>query len=187
MQLSEKEIEDFIYLDLVCNRGSSIHERGLILPSHEFMMQPEISKVRWRRQLNIDPYGIIDIVGFYRYCGVIHVDLIELKAIPIRSDDFDQVFRYKRGLITYLKNTFKAPNIRVNCFLIGNGFESGHYIQNNASCVVAEYSYDLNGIQFDSHGPNATWYKTSENSNCSFRIKNDSISVVTRPKQKFSW
>jgi len=156
MQLSEKEVENFIYNDLVLNNGDELESRGMIL---QFRKTKYPVKIHWFQQLAIPPYGIIDLVGFYRYKGGIHVELLELKSIAIQSADFDQVFRYKRGLEIYLRNTFDNCRPDIQCHLIGNGYESGEYIQNNCDCIVSEFSYDLSGVIFKSH-QYAAWYIT---------------------------
>lgn len=158
MQLSEKEIEDYIYNDIVENGGTNLIDKGFYLPSFE-----SENKVIWERQLNIDPYGIIDIVGFYRFNGCIHVDLLELKACPIDCNHFDQILRYRKGIIEYLKGTFRGCNITFNCFLVGNGYSSGHYINNCSPVGVIEFTYSLDGIEFEKHSPHASWHKPTDN------------------------
>lgn len=142
MELSEKEIEGFIFNDLIENSGSNLEERGLELPSFNFNIAP-----KWFKQLNIEPYGIIDIVGFYRLNGAIHVDLIELKAVKIDSNHFEQIARYRKGIEVYLRNTFKKPELQINCILIGNGYD-GLYIQNISPISVASFEYGINGFSF---------------------------------------
>ena len=156
MNLSEKEIEEFIYNDLLNNSGKELMKRGLVLQYYDMLYNYDhfnyTPKIKWFRQLNVSPYGIIDIVGFYRHRGTIYVELIELKARPIQAQDFDQILRYECGLFKALNNTF----LKNNCFhvrnnLIGTGYSDGHYIQNNLDCLVAVISYDLNGIAFKTH------------------------------------
>jgi hypothetical protein len=170
MQLLEKEIEDFIFDDLTINNAEELLARGLIIPLGIFFDEPDSYSptIKWFRQLNIDPYGILDIVGFYRYRGSLRVLLIELKATPIESKDFDQIFRYKKGLEVYANQTFKNTPVYVNCLLIGNGFSSGCYIQNNSKVTVSEYAYSLLGVTFKSHGIGTNW-AIIEDDHCTWR------------------
>lgn len=172
MQLSEREIEDLIFDDLVNNDGHTLQVRGLDVPSLGFFQHWKSNpKILWKRQLNIEPYGILDIVGFYRYKGNLFADLMELKACPIDATHFDQIFRYKKGLEVYIQNTFNSVRrIEVNCVLIGTGYNAGHYIQNNSEIRVSEYRYDLNGIDFNTHRPFTNWTKTNDD-HCTFRSK----------------
>jgi len=154
MQLLEKEVEDFIYNDLAFNDGDELDGRGLQLQSYRNYSAP-----KWFRQLSIEPYGITDIVGFYRRDGYLHADLLELKAVPIALEHFEQISRYKRGLEIYLKNTFKNFGT-IQCYLIGNGYD-GLYIQNGINIHVASYEYNLHGIMFDHHAPYSGWQITN--------------------------
>lgn len=164
MTINEKELE--IYLINLLKNGDydSLKIRGLDLLSFN-----TINKVKWVSQLNLDPYGIADIVGFYRGgYGVICVELIELKAIPIKTDHFDQICTYSQALKVYLKNTFNNDLfVDVKMTLIGQGYQDGHYIQNHLQCDVVEYSIDLfDGIKFNQHPPQ--WHRP-DGDNKSFR------------------
>lgn len=151
MSISEKELEDFIFHDLTVNDGQFLMSRGLYV--HTF------NRVIWERQLNIEPYGIIDIVGFYRDTGKIHINILELKIVDIDPNHFEQIARYKRGIIEYLNNTLKGKfKLIFNLFLIGPSIKSGHYIANEIKgLTVVEFSYDLNGLLFESSYGN--WYR----------------------------
>lgn len=152
MELSEKELEDYIYFDIVENGGSNLFDRGIEFGA---LLQP--NRVIWKRQLNIDPYGICDIVGFYRQNGCIHVELIEIKKVNISPDHFEQIFRYKKGLEVYLKNTFNQKcQIKFKLSLIG--IYDGLYIQNYTDIDVYGFRYDLGGISFDRTEGYSGWY-----------------------------
>lgn len=173
MNLLESDIENFIFKDLTENGGDEVEARGLQLSSHYHRDQ---ARARWYRQLNLDPYGIADIVGFYRLYGEIHCDIIELKAVPIECDHFDQVCRYNHAVKVYLRNTFRGPvDIRTHCYLAGTGFTSGHYIQNYSLIKVAEISYDITGINFEMH--HGSWCRGADEHNKSFRIKHNGQKV----------
>lgn len=163
MQLSEKEIEDLIFKDLIENNGEDINDRGLNMPFMDYR-----TKVKWLRQLDIQPYGIIDIVGFYRHRGMLHADLLELKAVPIEARDFDQIFRYKTGLQVFTRKTFKRVNINVNPILIGTGFSTGYYIQNNVDIIISELTYGVAGFSFNTYNGFNGWTVKNDD-NCNFR------------------
>lgn len=171
MQLSEKEIEDLIYQDLTCNDGDTLNAKGLLLPFkslRKYKHHPFENRVHWFRQLNLDPYGVIDIVGFYRHKGVLSVDLLELKAVPIESKDFNQIFRYKKGIEVFTRQTFKDVALNITPILIGHGYDSGCYIQNNCDVIVSELSYGLDGFEFNTHGQFSQWTVTKDD-HCNFR------------------
>lgn len=156
MSISEKELEDFIYDDLKIHEGFNLRNRGMQLPCFEFS---DLNvNVKWFRQLNIDPYGICDIVGFYRYFGMIHVDIIELKIVEIIPDHFEQIARYQKGISVYLRNTFrKGTSFKINQILIGSDY-SGLYIQNLYPALVGSFKYDLNGLWFKNNDPFSGWH-----------------------------
>jgi hypothetical protein len=154
MELSEKEIEDFIYNDLVFNDGLELQSRGLNL---DCFSKKESYNIKWYRQLNIDPYGICDIVGFYRYNGLIYVELIELKKTSIDANHFEQIARYRKGLDVYLRNTLPNQNWHISMSLIGIGYE-GCYVQNLLPIDVYDSSFSLSGFNFDKTSGYASWY-----------------------------
>jgi hypothetical protein len=155
MQLSEKEIEDFIFEDLQNNYGLSLAKKGFTTFHTMLVQRQEIyPMVKWIRQLELGPYGRADIVGYYKAYGSIQIELIELKAVPIQIADFDQICRYKRAIMDYVGKRFDA-NVRMH--LIGRGFESGHYLHNEIAISVSEVTYDLDGIQFETHS--GGWFR----------------------------
>jgi hypothetical protein len=175
MQLSEKEIEDFVFDDLQNNNGMGLQYRGLELPFTRRAYNQYI-KCKWVRQLNIDPYGICDIVGFYRYEGAIHVELLELKAREIKLEDFEQIARYRTGITKYLKNTFSKPCIQFNMVLIGTVGYDPYFLQNLLPISVSELRYDLEGVGLKTHYGYTGWQKTNDPGR-SFRVN---------PKQKLN-
>lgn len=153
MNMSEKELENFIFDDLINNQGNELFNRGLELP----FRKTEATTVRWFRQLNIAPYGICDIVGFYRSFGYINVDLLELKIVEIDANHFEQISRYVKGISVYLKNTFPNYQIIINPILIGSDYH-GIYIQNYTNIDVSSFKYDLTGLSFSYHNGFSTWH-----------------------------
>lgn len=173
MILTEKEVELLIFEDLRTNYGLGLKGRGLELNSQELCGPFEKNKIRWFRQLSIPPYGIIDLVGFFRHNGAIHVELIELKSIAIESEHFEQLFKYRDGLDIYLHNTFKNPKVVFSSYLIGRGFNTGTNIQNNTGVIVSTYDYDLSGIQFKTFNCDVKKWRIEgdeDSEKCSFRF-----------------
>lgn len=142
MELLEKEIEDF-FIDELNDGGGNLSDRGFELPC--FLMDIPI---KWYRQVNIEPYGICDIVGVYRFMGCIYVEIIELKRVKIDVNHFEQIMRYKKGFEVYLRNTLRrGGDFEIKLHLVGVGYD-GLYIQNELPINVYSMSYDLNGINF---------------------------------------
>jgi hypothetical protein len=153
MEISEKEFEDFIFNDLVNNGGSNLIDRGLLFKCFNLENQ-----TRWFRQLNIDPYGICDIVGFTRHQGKIFVELIELKKTSIDCNHFEQICKYKKGLEVYLTNTLRLGSFfTINMTLVGIGY-GGNYIQNMLPVDVYSATFDLNGFDFELHKAYSVWH-----------------------------
>lgn len=167
MELTERELENHIFNDLIENGGSNLNDRGLCLPFFELGVSP-----KWHRQINIDPYGIIDIAGFYRYKGQIRVDLLELKKVAVDANHIEQIFRYRKGLEVYLSNTFRGNiSIRINCIIIGSQ-NDGLYTQNYSPVDIASYKIDLiTGISFEYTHYASGWHIVTKEKK-SFRKQN---------------
>lgn len=151
MQLSEKEIEDFIFEDLTHNVGMGLTHRGLTTLHTNLVVNQRYHKCKWLRQLDLGPYGRADIVGYFRADDTIYVELMELKSIPIEVADFEQILRYKKAIKEYVGKRF---NLSFQMYLIGKGFNSGHYIHNCVPVSVVEYKYSLDGLEFEVHTGN---------------------------------
>lgn len=165
MQISEKELEDFIFDSLYHEYGADLVRRGLVLPFQKIAERyKHMPRIKWFRQLDISPYGIIDIVGVYRFAGKIYIDLYELKANPIECRDIDQIFRYKKGIEVFIRNSRPWIDYHINSVLIGNGYNTGNYIQNELPFLtVSEYNYSLHGMNFISHNDSSWCVKGDEN------------------------
>lgn len=114
--------------------------------------------MKWIRQLDLGSYGRLDLVGFFRYKGVLHFELMELKKGAIDSNHFDQIFRYKTGLERYIKRL--RPGLRIECwaYLIGAEIKNGHYIQNNLYGLdLIEYSDEFGNLKFKKHSCQTHW------------------------------
>lgn len=160
MQLHEREIEDFIYDDLIDTDGQRCYQRGMLMTVNSFKKSGQLyNKPKWFRQVNLGVYGILDIVGVYRFKGCVFVELIELKAVPIEPAHFEQVLRYKEGIKRFTRASLR---INVECYLVGPSMKEGHYIHNNCDVSLIEYSYNLGGINFSTHGPFGGWHELDE-------------------------
>lgn len=154
MEITEKDIEDLIFDDLSNNQGSSCFERGLDIQT----LWINENKRFYVRQLNLDKYGIADIVGVCRFSGCIYVDIIELKNRPIKPDDFNQVLRYKCGIKEVISNTFRThQSTCINTYLVGPSIDDGHYIHKFSDVNVYTFSYSLAGFEFEFNP--GDWYK----------------------------
>ncbi len=167
MQLSEKEVENFIYEDLNLNYGQDLSSRGMTLPSTGLVMSREegdvLPPIEWFQQFNLDPYGVADIVGYYRWMGVIYIDIIELKAVELKVQDFEQLCRYRRAIERRLNNTFKRVSSVIRMHLVGTSYD-GFYLHNLIPVTVYTYTYGLNGIMFDKVGAYPSYFHTQDKS-----------------------
>lgn len=154
MQFSEKELEDYLFDYLSNGLEYEAVQRGLKLDCL-------FKNVLWFRQLNLEPYGIADLVGFYRDKGTIKVELIELKVVDLTVNDFEQISRYRTAIERYLRNTFKNPRIDIKCTLVGKSYD-GFYCQNFMDLNVATFKYSLDGITFRYHEAFCNWHIPSD-------------------------
>lgn len=163
MTFSEKELEDVLFEKIYNRNFESLYRKGFEL----YDPVDEIDIMFVDRQVDLTPYGIADIIvttiEMYEegdgLNGSVHIDLIELKAVPIRSKDINQVLRYKRAIERYSDKKFALDEykysyeIDVNPILVGSGIDSGHYILNElVESGVMLYTYDFNpidGLKFE--------------------------------------
>ena len=158
MQFSEKELEDMMYDDLRYNGGSQMEHRGMQTAYSTAIQMGNIPKSKWLRQVAIGPYGIPDIVGYWRSGSNIVIELIELKVVPITSQHFDQILRYKKGISEHYGSRFK---LHFWMHLVGPDISDGHYIHNEIRGLsLVEFKYDLTGINFTSHDHG--WVRTDK-------------------------
>jgi hypothetical protein len=156
MNIVEIDLEDLIFQDLITRSGSTLLSRGLNL----HLLQIPVQRTYWHRQVTLGDYGICDIVGYTRFRGSILVDLIELKNRPIKSEDFDQLMRYKTAIKGIIKNTFsKNVCFHISTYLIGPGIEDGHYIQNNMPVNLTTFTFNVDGFRFTHH--HGGWIRSS--------------------------
>lgn len=99
MEISEKELEDYIFENFESIFGCSAE--GL------------------ERQFKIGNYGIVDILRFEVTEGlgkpIIHIDIYELKKESIDIHAIYQIIKYRRGL----ERLFVKKSINITCHLIG--------------------------------------------------------------------
>jgi hypothetical protein len=173
MQLSEKEIEDFIFEDVTHNAGITLANRGFQTFHNELIFDHgTICRARWLRQVDLGPYGRADIIGYYRLGGQVCIELMELKAVPIGVGDFDQIFKYKKAIKHYFGERF---DLKIQLYLIGTGVSSGHYIHNELPVSVYTYTYDLDGVTFR-HRPRS-WHRPDGDNFNSLKLLKDAKAV----------
>lgn len=146
IEFNEKDLEDLIFQDLI-DGGSNLLLQG-------FSFAEEIQGFTWVRQprlVNMVP----DIIGWRRYGNTIDTIIIELKARPIKSEDFDQIFKYDLALNQILNQSF-TPDENISfvpstLILIGTGYESGyniqHFFRGGVTLDVFEYTLTINGLR----------------------------------------
>lgn len=158
MQISEREFEDYIFDELTENNGDLFHDNRIFLPTLNTG-----NKSVWRRQVNLNPYGIADIIGISRKNGSLVVDILELKVTPSELDHFDQLARYRTGVKQILKKSgFKGVS-QVNCYLFVTELDKGAYLQNICAVNVIQFSYGLRGFNFEFTEAFSNWYMTAQN------------------------
>ncbi len=156
MEINEKDLENMIFDDLK-EGGDRLRSRGFMT---NLTNDYRVITARWFRQVNFGGYGIADIVGYSRIPGIVLVDVVELKNRPIKSEDFDQVLRYKeaiRQMIYGKKGRRSCIRMYINTYLVGPGMDSGHYIHNQLDTVVFTFKFTISGFEFESH--NGSWYR----------------------------
>lgn len=134
--ISESKLEDMLYNHLNGNNVSAKIDEHLNHKAYEIVI----------RQLNLSPYGIADIVGFFKpdFDGSICVDIIELKKGCIDTNTFKQALKYRAGLIKYADlNDFEFGQINIT--LIGSEVKIDSYFELIPSALdfVYFYSYDI--------------------------------------------
>jgi hypothetical protein len=177
MEITEKDLEDLIF-DALLYGGDDLLDTGLDTD----LVYRGSSETHWYRQPNLGAYGIADIIGVTRYAGKIWVDVIELKNRPLKTEDFEQVFRYETAVNEIINNTFRRPVIRrIRCYLVGPSIETGHYTHNHTGITIFTFKFTVKGFKFYRHTPN--WIKSSHKN---LSIKNISYGskVIVQPKQQ---
>jgi hypothetical protein len=159
MEITEKDLEDLIFDDLVETGGSDLIDRGFNtgLISREHFQ----NRVHWHRQVSFGAYGIADLVGYTRQNGSIYIDIVELKNVPLKCGDFDQLLRYKTAALEVAENTFKGDfACHVSTYLVGPSIDAGHYIHNQIRFALNLYTFKFSiaGFQFEHHS--AGWHRS---------------------------
>jgi hypothetical protein len=147
MQITEKDLEDLMFDDLI-NGGDRLRSRGFTTDLTTYNLP---NKVYWKRQLNLKQYGIADIVGFTRMPGGISVELIELKNVPLKSEDFNQVLRYAAGIESIIRWRFKGIKVFISSYLVGPSIETGHFIHNSSRVELVTFDFKVDGFEFRHH------------------------------------
>jgi hypothetical protein len=171
MEISEKDLEDVMFKDLA-DGGDRLRSRGFTTYLTNHVIE---NKIYWYRQVNFKEYGIADLVGVARHRGHIIIDVVELKNRPLKSEDFDQVLRYKRAIREVMSNTFKRsrrPDFMITPYLVGPSISCGHYIHNELHGGLYTFDFTVSGFEFEGHTP--SWYRP----NCK-----PSLSTITYANQ----
>jgi hypothetical protein len=151
MEITEKDLEDLIFESLLKAPGS-LSVRGL---TPTLVCLKGNNRVHWQRQVELRGYGRADIIGWCRCRGNIHVNIMELKNVPIVSHDFNQIGRYREAVAEIVRNSFKGHQYPfIDCYLIGPSIQDGHYIQNVFPGKVYTFDYSIRGVRFKQSG---TW------------------------------
>lgn len=132
MQITEKELEVYIF--------------------NEFL-EPNINKVR---QFNLGRYGIPDIVTFEEDVDHIHINIYELKVVPLNLSHFSQICRYKKGFEElYKESGFDLPlyfNLSIICSEVDGQHNDIFFIQDQ-DVDIWTYELDLKtGIEVELEG-----------------------------------
>jgi hypothetical protein len=162
MQISERELEDLIYNTIKQPGGfEKLDKKGLDVVGDVY------------RQVNIPPYGIIDLLSVDidtagdndRLC--INVDIYELKIIPLKYEHLGQVFRYKTAIERLIRNINDYRfNYMVRCTLIVPQIDNNDdivFLLNGLSQLgfrIYTYEYTIDGIEFNQDG--CGWYNKGE-------------------------
>lgn len=154
MEISEKELEDYIY-DTECLKEFDVYGK-------------------YFRQVNVGGYGVIDLlyVNIERYpfdLPVINITIVELKKGTIDPSALEQICRYKIGLTRYIdslniRNPQVKENINIDGVLVGSGYSNAGDICFTIDSIdwLRCIHYDValkDGISFDE---SCGWYKTNE-------------------------
>lgn len=154
--LPEKSLESFLY------ENKDVLVKALKLPKGRYY--------NIFRQVDLLDYGIADLV---LVDDMLRTYLIELKTRPLKTEDIEQVCRYKKALVTYGPYQFQFKS----CYLLGEKPEiggQGDYIyvaQNTNGIRYFEYKKSLKtGLTFDEVIP-GDWSLTLKTSKYEIREK----------------
>lgn len=127
MTFSEKELEDFLYYYLEDSNPNAIDDlqsRGMFVDATESMI--------FIRQLDLQPYGIADIVGHDIYCvdGTLfaNIFIFELKKDKIDYLALGQGYRYLRAFDVQIEEKARELGVEIvknyKVFLVGTEIDT---------------------------------------------------------------
>lgn len=141
------------------------------------------------RQLNLNEYGICDLVAFtfYQYEDVRSVDVVvyELKKEKITSDAFSQVSRYATGIEQAFKQKDSSLSVSITCVLVGTEIDDSCYILNQSEFMYYKPFFNPeSGVDFKELG--SGWHRKNDVpvrisdfvDNCF--VKNEAVSEVPK-------
>lgn len=166
IEISEKKLEDIIYDHLV---SSAIHgQLDAVVGDYGI--------ISVKRQFNLGPYGIADIIAFNEpdHEGIVLCDIYELKKGIINKDALIQILRYKAGFEKYLSEHKLDDRIKVGrLLLVGASISRDDFFELMPNAIeeleIYTYDIDLYGIKMKSQ--NEWGFPT-------FNFKNIDISVL---------
>lgn len=151
MDFYESDLEDIIWYCLKTTEGANkLTERGLDAerPTKLF------------RQLKIGNYGIADIVTVEKrielykgkFFSRLYITVYELKRNSIDLNALVQIFRYIKGIDSYLKKRgWNHSDYEINGILIGKSVNNDDWlymIEHIKNVYIYTYKYTLDGIDF---------------------------------------
>jgi len=171
MSFLEKDLEAIIFEATQTEEGRAILiEKGLTLK-----VAPFFKYFKSRRQLNLNSYGICDMITMSRQDSfvpktrlllnqpIFHIEIIEIKKDEVDIDTMIQVCRYARGVERYL-NTFH-PSIKFRIFttMIGRTVKKSDWLflsERDQNSRIITYKYEIDGVRFTEEDG---FFKPSEN------------------------
>ena len=142
MKFSEKQLEDIIFN----SDNSFLQEKGFDICGKKF------------RQLNINGYGVADLICVSRNGQLLNIDIVELKRDDISISSFMQALRYLDGIKHYLRKRRFGYTVKFTIKLCGSSISDNRelnlmtkYIDVYPFIDIDFYTYRfaVDGIFFD--------------------------------------
>ena len=138
------------------------------------------------QQVKIGQYGRCDLLDVHYDPWYIHTNVFELKKTAIKNDAVVQLFRYIKGMQSFIKNTPRFNNLNhwVEGILIGRTIDVDsefvkmmHYSEPLISLYT--YQYDMDGIRFKQ------LYKPFDDLNCEVPESKKLRKIIVNPLTKY--
>lgn len=145
---SEKELEDILQ-DSWFDTGFVFGDGG----QEDYLL----------RQINVEPYGIIDLLGISLDYDNFIITIYELKNTAITKSHIAQISRYRTAIKKILEKYFsKQKFVTVNGVIVCTGAGTGDivYLYDNINWLtVKTVDICVDGLLFDDH---YNWYSTGD-------------------------